>query len=84
MSEFLKSKESLLASIDKLAKAVLVDGETLFKSIIHANSDLDIYQLGLFYNSGGWSYCCPTFSSHQGLARVVEHYQRHGVISPQE
>lgn len=77
-------KESLVASIDKLAKVVLIDGEALFKSIIRANTDLDIYHLGLFYHSGDWSYCFPTFSSHQGLARVIEHYQRHSVISPEE
>lgn len=76
--------ECLKKLIARISPTVEHEAYVLFQAIIKDHPGLHIYNFGLYFSGGSWSYCVPTFSSYEGLKHAVSYYQKHSVISEEQ
>lgn len=74
-------KKTFQLMLDNLKTSVLKESLSAFSAIIEKHSDCQIYNMGLYYSAGSWSYCVPTFASEAGLTDVATDYCRHSPLT---
>ena len=77
-------REEVLQQLRNIHQLVLEEAYQSFTLILEKYKDLTIYNIGLYYSAGAWSYLIPTFSSDEGLALTAERYSKHSVSGIEE
>uniref|UniRef100_UPI0040479D22 hypothetical protein n=1 Tax=Rheinheimera sp. TaxID=1869214 RepID=UPI0040479D22 len=73
--------ESTLAMLlEKLCETLAREVPEALSVLLHDNHQHRIYNIGLYYAAGSWSYCLPTLASEAGLEQVASDYAIHSML----
>ncbi|WP_166838886.1 hypothetical protein [Rheinheimera pleomorphica] len=75
------TEPSLTILLDQLNNALAQEVPEALGTLLKDNAHCRIYNIGLYYCAGSWSYCLPTLASEAGLEKVARAYAVHSMLA---
>lgn len=76
-----KTEPTLAMLLERLSSTLAQEVPAALSTLLKENHQHRIYNIGLYYAAGSWSYCLPTLASEAGLTQAAEVYAVHSMLA---